>query len=152
MANPIYSALPTTIFTVMSGLAREHGAINLGQGFPDAPGPEPLRRRAAEAVMDGDNQYPPMAGLPTLRDSIARHYRRTQGLALDWASEVTVTSGATEAIACALLGLVEPGDEVIVFAPTYDAYTPMIRRAGGIPVVVRLEPPHWRFDEAMLRA
>jgi aspartate/methionine/tyrosine aminotransferase len=152
MANRIYSALPTTIFTVMSGLAREHGAINLGQGFPDAPGPEAVRRRAAEAVMEGDNQYPPMAGLPTLREAVARHYERHQGLELDWASEVTITSGATEAIACALLALIEPGDEVIVFAPTYDAYMPMIRRAGGVPAVVRLEPPHWRFDKAMLDA
>jgi len=150
MVNAIYTSLPTTIFTVMSGLARELGAINLGQGFPDEPGPEVIRRAAAEAVLHGDNQYPPMAGLPALREAAARHYRRFQGLDLDWKSEVTITSGATEALACAFLALIEPGDEVILFAPVYDAYAPMVRRAGGVPVIVRLEPPHWRFDRAML--
>ena len=152
MANPIYTVLPTTIFTVMSGLAREHDAINLGQGFPDEPGPEAIRRHAAEAVIHGDNQYPPMAGLPQLREAAARHYARFQGLDLDWKTEVTVTSGATEALACAFLGLIEPGDEVIVFAPTYDSYAPMIRRAGGVPVIVRLKPPAWRFSRADLQA
>ena len=152
MANPIYTALPTTIFAVMSGLAREHGAINLGQGFPDEPGPEAIRRHAAEAVLHGDNQYPPMPGLPELREAVARHYGRFQGLDLDWKSEVTVTSGATEALACAFLGLIEPGDEVIIFAPAYDSYAPMIRRAGGVPVIVRLAPPQWRFSRADLEA
>jgi len=152
MANAIYSALPTTIFSVMSGLAREMGAINLGQGFPDQPGPEAIRRAAAEAVIHGDNQYPPMAGLPELREAAARHYGRHQGLALDWKTEVTVTSGATEAIACALLALIEPGDEVVLFQPTYDAYLPMVRRAGGVARLVTLKPPHWRFDSADLEA
>ena len=152
MANPIYSALPTTIFEVMSSLARETGAINLGQGFPDEPGPEPIRRHAAEAVLNGYNQYPPMAGLPELREAVARHYARFQGLDLDWRSEVTVTSGATEALACAFLALIEPGDEVVLFAPLYDAYLPMVRRAGGVAKIVRLEPPHWRFDRAALEA
>jgi N-succinyldiaminopimelate aminotransferase len=152
MPNPIYAALPTTIFTVMSGLAREHGAINLGQGFPDAPGPEPLRRRAAEAVLNGDNQYPPTFGLPELRKAVAGHYARRQGLDLDWASEITVTSGATEALACAFLALIETGDEVVLFQPLYDAYAPMIRRSGGVPVLASLRPPHWRFDRAMLEA
>jgi aspartate/methionine/tyrosine aminotransferase len=152
MANPIYAALPTTIFSVMSALAREHGAINLGQGFPDAPGPEAIRRRAAEAVLDGDNQYPPMPGLDDLRAAAADHYRRFQGLDLDWRSEITVTSGATEALACAFLALIEPGDEVVLFQPVYDAYLPMVRRAGGVPRLARLEPPHRRFDRAMLEA
>lgn len=152
MPNPIYAALPTTIFEVMSGLARESGAINLGQGFPDEPGPEPIRRQAAEAVLHGYNQYPPMAGLPELREAVARHYARFQGLDLDWKSEVTITSGATEALACAFLALIEPGDEVVLFAPVYDAYLPMVRRAGGLPRIVRLEPPHWRFDRADLEA
>jgi aspartate/methionine/tyrosine aminotransferase len=152
MANAVYTALPTTIFTVMSGLAREMGAINLGQGFPDEPGPEAIRRAAAEAVLHGDNQYPPMPGLPALREAVARHYGRFQGLDLDWREEVTVTSGATEALACAFLALIEPGDEVILFAPMYDSYAPMIRRAGGVPVIVRLAPPHWRFDRAALAA
>jgi len=152
MANAVYAALPTTIFSVMSGLAREHGAINLGQGFPDEPGPEAIRRAAAEAVLNGDNQYPPMQGIPALREAVARHYARFQGLDLDWRGEVTVTSGGTEALACAFLALVEPGDEVILFAPVYDAYAPMVRRVGGVPKIVRLEPPDWRFDRAQLEA
>lgn len=150
MANPIYTALPTTIFTVMSGLARGLGAINLGQGFPDEPGPMAIRQAAAEAVLNGNNQYPPMPGIPELRQAVARHYARHQGLDLDWSTEVTVTSGATEAIACALLGLIESGDEVVLFQPMYDAYLPMVRRAGGVPVLARLQPPNWRFDRAML--
>src|SRR4051812_2375361 len=125
MANPIFADLPTTIFEEMSGLARAHGAINLGQGFPDDPGPEAVRARAAEALMTGSNQYPPMAGLPELRTATAAHYAAHQGLDLDWASEVTVTSGATEALAAAFFGLIRPGDEVIVFQPVYDAYLPL---------------------------
>lgn len=152
MANAIYSGLPTTIFTVMSGLAAKHGAINLGQGFPDTEGPEAIRRRAAEAVLTGSNQYPPMQGLPQLREAVAAHYRRWQGLDLDWRGEVTVTSGGTEALACAFLALIEPGDEVVLFQPLYDSYLPMVRRAGGVPRLVRLEPPHWRFDRAALEA
>lgn len=152
MANPLYASLPTTIFTVMSGLAREHGAINLGQGFPDEPGPEAIRRQAAEAVLNGDNQYPPMPGLPALREAVADHYRRFQGLEFDWRTEVTVTSGATEALAAAFLALIEPGDEVVVFAPTYDSYLPMIRRAGGVPRIVRLQPPAFAFSRADLEA
>jgi aspartate/methionine/tyrosine aminotransferase len=152
MANPIFSSLPTTVFEEMSGLARSLGAINLGQGFPDDPGPEPLRVKAAELVLNGYNQYPPMAGLPELRQAVAAHYNATQGLDLDWAGEVTVTSGATEALAAAFLGLIQPGDEVIVFQPVYDAYLPLIRRAGGVPKLVTLKPPHWRFDRAMLEA
>src|SRR5579871_6729576 len=98
MPHPLYAAMPTTIFSVMSGLAREHGAINLGQGFPDDPGPEAIRAKAADAVLNGDNQYPPTFGLPELRQAVARHYARTQGLDLDWSTEVTITSGATEAL------------------------------------------------------
>ena len=152
MANPIFANLPTTIFEEMSGLARDLGAINLGQGFPDDPGPAAIRRKAAEEVLDGYNQYPPMAGLPELREAVANHYRRTQGLDLDWAREVTITSGATEALAAAFLGLIQPGDEVVVFQPFYDAYLPLIRRAGGVPRLVTLQPPHWRFDRAMMEA
>ena len=152
MANPLYDALPTTIFSVMSGLAKDLGAINLGQGFPDAPGPLAIRQQAAEAVLNGDNQYPPMPGLPGLRQAVAGHYARRQGLELDWASEVTITSGATEALACAILALVTPGDEVVMFQPVYDAYAPMVRRAGGVPRLVRLQPPHWRFGREDLEA
>jgi aspartate/methionine/tyrosine aminotransferase len=93
-----------------------------------------------------------MPGLPELRQAVADHYRRTQGLDLDWASEVTITSGATEALACAFLGLLQPGDEVVLFQPTYDSYLPMVRRAGGVDRLVRLEPPAWRFDRAALDA
>ena len=152
MANAIFSTLPTTIFEEMSGLARAAGAVNLGQGFPDDPGPEAVRAKAAEAVLHGYNQYPPMAGLPELRQAVAAHYGRAQDLELDWASEVTVTSGATEALAASFLALIEPGDEVVVFQPFYDAYPPLIRRAGGVPRLVRLEPPHWRFTREMLDA
>src|SRR5579863_9558796 len=150
MANAIYEALPTTIFTVMSGLAQELGAINLGQGFPDQPGPEAIRRRAAEETLTGDNQYPPMPGLPTLREAVARHYRRFQGLDFDWKTEVTITSGATEALAASLLGLISPGDEVVLFQPMYDSYLPMVRRAGGVPKLARLTPPSFRLTREML--
>jgi N-succinyldiaminopimelate aminotransferase len=150
--NPVYANLPVTVFEVMSQLARENNAINLGQGFPDDPGPEDVRRKAAEAVLDGYNQYPPMMGLVELREAIARHYTHWHGVKLDPLAEVMVTSGATEAVAGALFGLIEPGDEVVVFAPAYDAYLPLIRRAGGIVRLVRLEPPTWRLTEDALRA
>jgi aspartate/methionine/tyrosine aminotransferase len=148
--NPIFANLPTTVFEVMSQLARETGAVNLGQGFPDDPGPEDVRRKAAEAVVEGWNQYPPMMGLPELRSAIAAHYKRWQGLDLDANTEVMVTSGATEALAGALMALVEPGDEVVLFEPMYDAYLPLIRRAGGVPRFVTLQPPHFRLSEDAL--
>jgi len=151
--NPLFANLPTTVFEVMSSLARETGAINLGQGFPDDPGPEDVRRAAAEAVLDGYNQYPSMMGIPELRSAIAAHYRRWQGLDLDPTSEVMVTSGATEALAGAILGIVEPGDEVVLFEPMYDAYLPLVRLAGGVPKFVTLQPPHFRLtEEALARA
>lgn len=152
MVHSVYANMPMTVFEEMSGLARSLGAVNLGQGFPDAPGPLAIRQKAADAVLNGYNQYPPMVGLPELRQAVAGHYVRSQGLDLDWASEVTVTSGATEALAAAFLALVNPGDEVVVFQPVYDAYLPLIRRAGGTPVLVTLQPPNWRFDRAMLEA
>lgn len=152
MANAIFSSLPTTIFEEMSGLARSLGAINLGQGFPDDPGPEPLRAKAADLVLNGYNQYPPMTGLPELRQAVAAHYARAQGLDFDWASEITITSGATEALAVSFLGLLSEGNEVIVFQPYYDSYLPVIRRAGGVPKLVSLQPPHWRFTREMLEA
>ncbi len=150
--NPIFADLPTTVFEVMSRLARETGAVNLGQGFPDDPGPEDVRRKAAEAVVDGWNQYPPMMGLPELRNAIAAHYRHWQGLALDPDAEVMVTSGATEALAGALMALLTPGDEVVLFEPMYDAYLPLVRRAGGVPRFVTLTPPHFRLTEEALAA
>jgi N-succinyldiaminopimelate aminotransferase len=152
MANPIYAALPTTIFSVMSGLAQDLGAINLGQGFPDEPGPEAIRRRAADEALTGNNQYPPMPGIAPLREAVARHYARHQGLDFDWKSEVTVTSGATEALAASFLSLISPGDEVVLFQPLYDSYLPMVRRAGGVPKLVGLRPPDFRLDPAALEA
>jgi N-succinyldiaminopimelate aminotransferase len=148
--NPIFANLPTTLFEVMSRLAREHDAVNLGQGFPDDPGPEDVRRKAADAVINGWNQYPPMMGLPELRRAVSDHYAHWHGLSLDPESEVMITSGATEAIAGALMALITPGDEVVLFQPLYDAYLPLVLRAGGIPKMVRLKPPHWKFDEEML--
>ena len=149
--NKVFADLPVTIFEAMSQLARDNDAINLGQGFPDDPGPTDIRRAAADAVMDGYNQYPSMMGLPELRQAIAAHYGRWHGLALDPMTEVMVTSGGTEALTSAILAVVEPGDEVVVFQPVYDSYLPIIRQAGGIPRLVRLEPPHWRLTEEALR-
>lgn len=150
--NSVFANLPTTIFDTMSRLAREHNAVNLGQGFPDDPGPLDVRQKAADAVVNGWNQYPPMMGIPELRQAIAAHYKRFQGLDLNSDSEIMVTSGATEALAGALMALIEPGDEVVLFQPMYDAYLPLVRRAGGIPRFVKLKPPHWRFSEADLAA
>jgi aspartate/methionine/tyrosine aminotransferase len=153
--HPVYAAMATTIFEHMSGLSREFGAINLGQGFPDEQGPPELIAAAARALVERSNQYPPSAGLPELRAAVAAFYARQdqargqnlareQMLALS-AEHVVVTSGATEAIAACLLALVNPGDEVILFQPAYDAYAPMVRRAGGVPVSVMLRPPEWRY-------
>jgi N-succinyldiaminopimelate aminotransferase len=150
--NPVYAALGTTVFEHMSGLARAHDAINLGQGFPDGRGPEDVLRAAADALLTRSNQYPPMAGLPELREAIAAHYQRHHGLAFDPADEIVVTSGATEAIAAALLALVSPGDEVLLFEPLYDAYLPLVQRAGGVARAVRLQPPRWRIDADLIAA
>jgi len=144
------SAYGTTIFEVMSVLARERGAINLGQGFPDGNGPDDVRAVAARALDDRSNQYPPMMGLPELRQAVAAHARRFYGLEVDGEREVLVTSGATEALAACLLGLLDPGDEVVLFEPLYDSYLPMVERAGAIGRRVRLEPPGWRLDTEAL--
>jgi aspartate/methionine/tyrosine aminotransferase len=149
-ANSIFSGLGTTIFTVMSQLAQEHGAINLGQGFPEGLEPEDVIAAAAHSLSTGPHQYPPMMGLPELRQAIAAHDRRFHGLEVDWATEVMVTSGATEALADCLFGLIEPGDEVVLIEPLYDSYLPIVRRAGGIPKLVRLEPPHWDLPRQAL--
>ncbi len=150
--NPIFAALPTTIFEVMSSLAKEHNAINLGQGFPDDPGPLDVRQKGADALINGYNQYPSMMGLPELRGAMAAHYHRFHEIDLDANTETMVTSGATEALAGAILGLISPGDEVVLFQPMYDAYLPLVKLAGGIPRFVTLRPPHWGFDEADLDA
>jgi aspartate/methionine/tyrosine aminotransferase len=141
--NPLYASMPTTIFEEMSALARATGAINLGQGFPDGPGPADLLQAAADAVLTGSNQYPPSMGLPEIRRAVARHYQAHQALDIE-ADDVLITSGATEAIAAALLAVISPGDEVILFEPTYDAYLPLVLRAGGVARFVTLQPPDWR--------
>lgn len=148
--NAILGGQGTTIFEVMSALATEHGAINLGQGFPDTDGPEDIRRVAADAIIEGPNQYPRMLGLPELRSAVAEHDRRFYGLDVDPDREVMVTSGATEALADCLFGLIEPGDEVVLMEPVYDTYLPIVRLAGGVPRIVRLEPPDWALSEASL--
>jgi N-succinyldiaminopimelate aminotransferase len=150
--NKLFAGLQTSIFETMSRLARENGAVNLGQGFPDGAGPQDVREKAAEAVVTGWNQYPPMLGLPETRQAVAAHYRRFQYLDLDAESEIMITSGATEAITDALMAVVEPGDEVVLFQPMYDAYLPLVRRAGGIPRFVTLKPPHWRLTREALEA
>ena len=150
--NSVYASLGTTVFEVMSRLAAEKGAVNLGQGFPEDDGPRDILEAAAIGTLDGTNQYPPSRGLPELRRAVAAHYYAHHGLDLDWQREVTITSGATEAIAAALLAFIEPGDEVVLFEPMYDAYLPMVRRAGGVPRIVRLEPPHWRFERETVAA
>ena len=152
MANSILAALPTTVFEAMSQLAREHQAVNLGQGFPDDPGPLDVREKAAEAVVHGGNQYPPMLGLPALREAVGAHYDAWHGLSYDPGSEVMIASGATEALAAALLSLIEPGDEVVLFEPMYDAYLPLVRRAGGVPRFVTLQPPRFSLDDDALAA
>ncbi|CAA9516660.1 MAG: Aspartate aminotransferase [uncultured Sphingomonas sp.] len=149
--NPLYQGMPVSVFERMSLSAAEHDAVNLGQGFPDFGWPEPLVTEAARLLREGSNQYPPSRGLPTLRQAVADHYDRHQGLDLT-PEHVLITSGATEAIAATMLALVQPGDEVIVIAPAYDAYAPLIRRAGGVVREVALRAPDWRLDAAGLRA
>ncbi|MDB5697766.1 MAG: aminotransferase [Alphaproteobacteria bacterium] len=149
MTNRLFAEQPVTIFEHVSGLARAHGAVNLGQGFPDFGWPEDVIARAAEALTSGSNQYPSMRGLPELREAVCDHYRLHQGLALD-PGQVTVTSGGTEALTAAIIGLIEPGDEVLLFQPLYDSYLPIVRQCGGVPKLARLEPPGWRLTEALL--
>jgi N-succinyldiaminopimelate aminotransferase len=139
----------TTIFTEMSALAERTGAINLGQGFPDEDGPSAVLEAAAAALRAGRNQYAPLAGVPALRDAIAAHQRRFYGLEME---DVQVTFGATEAIAAAMLGLLEPGDDVVVFEPLYDSYAATIAMAGAARRVVTLRPPDWSFDFEELAA
>jgi aspartate/methionine/tyrosine aminotransferase len=135
----------------MSGLARAHGAINLGQGFPDGDGPADVRQAAADALFSASNQYPPMMGLPDLRAAVAAHYAHHQALPFG-AGDVLVTSGATEALAAAILALVSDGDEVLLIQPSYDAYLPLVRRAGGVARFLSLAPPDWRLTEAAVEA
>lgn len=150
--NALFAGLPTTVFEVMSQLAREHFAVNLGQGFPDDLGPQDVREHAAHAVVHGNNQYPPMLGVPALREAIAAHYTEWHALSYDPASEIMVTSGATEALAAAAFALIEPGDPVVLFEPMYDAYLPLVLRAGGVPRFVSLAAPAFTLTEDALAA
>ncbi len=150
--NKVFSGLGTTIFSTMSALAVEHGAINLGQGFPDDEGPLELRERAAEAIMAGPNQYPPSMGMAELRQAVANHDNQFYRLGVDWQTETLVTSGATEALADAFLALLNPGDEAILLEPFYDSYLPMVEATGAQAVTVALEAPHWDLDLDVLAA
>jgi N-succinyldiaminopimelate aminotransferase len=142
----------TTIFAEMSALAVATGSVNLGQGFPDTDGPREVLDAAVAAINGGLNQYPPGPGMPVLREAIARHQQRFWGLAYDPEREVLVTAGATEALAAALLGLLDTGDEVVVLEPTYDSYQACIAMAGAVARFVTLRPPHYRLDVDALRA
>jgi aspartate/methionine/tyrosine aminotransferase len=150
--NSILSSFGTTIFETMSRLANEAGAVNLGQGFPEGLEPPDLLARLAEAARTGPHQYPSMMGTPDLRRAVAAHESRHWGLDVDSMAEVMVTSGATEALAACFFGLIEPGDEVVLIEPLYDSYLPIIRRAGGVPRLVRIAPPHWELPRAELEA
>src|SRR5215469_1189660 len=151
--NSALAGMGTTIFAEMSALAVETGSVNLGQGFPDTDGPAEVARVAAEAVLTGrGNQYPPGPGVPELRTAIGEHQKRFYGLDVDPDTEVLVTAGATEAIAAAMLALLEPGDEVIALEPYYDSYAACIALAGAVRVPVTLRPPGFRPDLDALRA
>ena len=136
----------TTIFTVMSKMAADHNAINLSQGYPDFDGPRDLLERVGHYIAQGANQYPPMTGVPSLREAIAEKVQDHYGRTLSADNEVTVTSGATEALFDAISSVVSVGDEVIVFDPAYDSYVPTILLNGGIPVHIQLQPPHFTID------
>ena len=150
--NSLLAATGTTIFTVMSALAVQHGSINLGQGFPDTDGPVDVLKAAADALMDGRNQYPPMTGVPELRQAVAAANARFYGLEVDPATEVVVTSGATEAITASLMAVLDPGDEAVLIEPLYDTYAPVVRMLGATPRFVRLSPPKWELPRGELAA
>ena len=152
--GPVESRLPavgTTIFTVMSRLAAEHGAINLSQGYPDFPADPALFELVSRHMRAGSNQYAPMAGAAPLREALARKAEACLGTAYDPEHEITVTAGATQAIYTAVTALVRPGDEVIVMEPVYDSYVPAIELAGAAAVRARLRPPDWRPDWGEVR-
>lgn len=151
-ANSVLSSYGTTIFEVMSRLAADHGAVNLGQGFPEGLEPPGLLTSAARSILEDLQQYPSMMGTPALRRAVADHAMRFHGLEVDPDREVMVTSGGTEALGDCLLGLIEPGDEVVLIEPLYDSYLPIVRRAGGVPRLVRLSPPDWSLPRQALAA
>ena len=149
--NPLYENMPVSVFERMSLAAVKHGAVNLGQGFPDFGWPEEILEAAARALKEGSNQYPPSRGLPALREAVAAHYGRHFGQIFD-VENVCITSGATEALGAAILATVKPGDEVILLTPAYDSYGPMVRSAGGIVREIALRPPAWQIDPDVLEA
>jgi N-succinyldiaminopimelate aminotransferase len=151
MASRLHG-LGTTVFAEMSALALRTGSVNLGQGFPDTDGPDTVIEAAVKALQSGRNQYAPGIGVPELRTAIAEHQRRFYGLDYDPDTEVVVTTGATEAIAAAMLALVEPGDEVVALEPYYDSYVAAIAMAAGVRVPVTLRPPDFALDVDALRA
>jgi N-succinyldiaminopimelate aminotransferase len=144
------SGFGTSVFAEMTALAKQHDAVNLGQGYPDFDGPDFVKRAAVAALRAGHNQYAPMPGVPALQQAVAEHQRRFYGLEHDAAEEVTVHAGATEALCATLAALLDPGDEVIVFEPFYDAYLPGIALAQAKPRVVPLAPPLLRLDTSAL--
>lgn len=151
-ANTVMSALGTTIFEIMSRMAADLGAVNLGQGYPEGLEPGAVLDHLAKIALNGPHQYPSMMGTPALRQAIARHEKRFWSVDVDPMTQVMVTSGATEALAATILALIDPGDEVVVFEPLYDSYLPIIRRGGGIPKPVRLSPPDWALPRAEIAA
>lgn len=152
MANRV-TDFGTTIFSEINQLAAQHQAVNLGQGKPDFDGPATVIEAAIEALTDGQhNQYAPGTGIPELRQAIADHDKTWYGLDLDPTTQITISVGATEGVFCAVLGLVDAGDEVIVFEPFYDSYVPAIKMAGAIPRYCPLRPPTWDFDPDELRS
>jgi N-succinyldiaminopimelate aminotransferase len=144
--------LGTTVFAEMSALALATGSVNLGQGFPDTDGPPEVAEAAVRAIREGHNQYPPGPGIPDLRAAVAEHQQRFYGMTLDPQTQVVITTGATEAVAAALLGLVDPGDEVVALEPFYDSYAACIAMAGGVRVPVTLRAPGFRLGVDRLRA
>jgi N-succinyldiaminopimelate aminotransferase len=146
------SGFGTTVFTEITALANQTGAVNLGQGFPDFPAPEFIKQAGIAAINADANQYAPGSGNMRLREAIAAKLERQYGLKTDPATEITVTAGATEAIFATMQGLVNPGDEVILFEPYYDSYLPAVQFAGGVPRFCTLRPPEWRVEPETLTA
>ncbi|MEM7032389.1 MAG: methionine aminotransferase [Chloroflexota bacterium] len=146
------SSFGTTIFFEMTSLANQHQAVNLGQGFPDFAGPDFIKDAAVQAVQGDINQYAPGIGLANIRAAIASKMERQYGMIVDPQTEITVTHGATEAIFATVMGLVNPGDEVVIFEPFYDSYVPSVQMAHGIPRIYTLRPPNWEIDPDQLEA
>jgi len=146
------SSFTESVIRDMTRLANHHGAINLGQGFPDFAAPAALKEAAAQAIAENHNQYPITWGVPAFREAIAAKYGRDYRVAIDPETEVCVTCGSTEAMIATMLGVLDPGDEVVVFEPFYENYRPDAILSGAVPRLVTLRPPDWTFDEADLRA